>query len=411
MTLSNDGEVGPVLVELSVVEQRYQAVLDVVRDGMTVTEVAGRLGVSRQSVHRWIARYRGGGLGALADRSHRPASCPHQLDTAVEARVCQLRQAHPGWGPRRLVHQLGREGVVVSRSSVYRALVRNGLIPARPRRRRREDYLRWERGRPMELWQLDVVGGIALSDGTELKALTGIDDHSRFCVAAGLMTRATARAVCGVFVAAIRAHGVPEEVLTDNGKVFTGRFGPRPVEVLFDRICRENGITHRLTAARSPTTTGKIERFHRTLREEFLAGASFDSLLAAQSALDAWVGEYNTDRPHQSLGMLTPAQRFAIGSQRADAVVAPALPELEPDRRAPGQWVTRRVATNGIVSVDCQVFSVGKRHAGQLVTVHVSDVLFEVWANGALIRSVPRRRRGVVRNLRAHARGSLSDTG
>jgi transposase InsO family protein len=75
----------------------------------------------------------------------------------------------------------------------------------------------------MELWQLDVVGDIRLADGTELKALTGIDDHSRFCVVVGLMERATSRAVCGHFVDAMRIHGVPDEVLTDNGKVFTGR--------------------------------------------------------------------------------------------------------------------------------------------------------------------------------------------
>ena len=117
----------------------------------------------------------------------------------------------------------------------------------------------------MELWQLDVVGGVLLADGTECKVLTGIDDHSRFVVAAGVMTRAVSRAVCGHFADALRRYGVPDEVLTDNGKVFTDRFGRTPAEVLFDRICRENGITHRLTAPRSPTTTGKIERFHRTL--------------------------------------------------------------------------------------------------------------------------------------------------
>jgi integrase-like protein len=263
----------------------------------------------------------------------------------------------------------------------------------------------------MELWQLDVVGGIELSNGTELKALTGIDDHSRFCVAAGLLERATARAVCGVFAHSLRTHGVPEEVLTDNGKVFTGRYGPRPVEVLFDRICRENGITHRLTAVRSPTTTGKIERFHRTLRDEFLAQTTFASRRQAQEALDAWINDYNTDRPHQSLGMLTPAQRFHTQIDPQHPPVPPELPQLEPDRRAPGQWVTRRVATNGTICVDCQVFSVGKHNACQLVTVHVTDTLFEIWANGALIKSVPRHRKGAVRNLRAQTRGSLSDTG
>src|SRR5205085_2510657 len=115
---------------------------------------------------------------------------------------------------------------------------------------------RWERGGPMELWQMDVVGGVLLADGTECKVLTGIDDHSRFVVCSGVMARATSRAVCVHFAEALRCHGVPQEVLTDNGKVFTGRFGHKDVEVLFDRICRENGIDHLLTAPRRPTTTG-----------------------------------------------------------------------------------------------------------------------------------------------------------
>lgn len=104
----------------------------------------------------------------------------------------------------------------------------------------------------MQLWQMDVMGGVGLQDGSELKVVTGVDDHSRFCVAAQLVRRATSKAVCEAFTGALRRHGIPDEVLTDNGKVFTGRFGPRPVEVLFDRICRENGISHRHTGVRSP---------------------------------------------------------------------------------------------------------------------------------------------------------------
>ena len=111
---------------------------------------------------------------------------------------------------------------------------------------------------------MDIVGGILLTDGTELKCLTGVDDHSRLCVSAGLMTRANSRSVCEWFAKVLATHGVPSELLTDNGKVFTGRFGKNHSEVLADRICQENGIDHLLTAPRSPTTTGKIERFHRS---------------------------------------------------------------------------------------------------------------------------------------------------
>jgi transposase InsO family protein len=385
-----------VLVELSMVEQRYEAVMAVLRDGEPVTEVAARLDVNRSSVHRWIARYQAGGFGALADRSHRPESCPHQMRADVEALVCDLRRTHPFWGPVRLAHELARRGVdpAPSRSAVYRALLRHRLIDT-SRRAKRTDWVRWERHRPMELWQLDVVGGIMLADGTELKALTGIDDYSRFVVVAALMERATARAVCAAFVDGLRRWGIPDEILTDNGKVFTGRFNSAPIEVLFDRICRQNGIDHKLTGVRSPTTTGKIERFHRTLRAEFLAGAQLRSKADAQAALDAWIADYNTSRPHQALGMLSPAQRFDL---RADNT----LPVQEPAPAA-ATTVTRKVARNGVISVSHQVFSVGAALAHKLVTVEIEDELLHVWSDSARVRTVLRTSRGEVRKKRARA--------
>jgi transposase InsO family protein len=398
--LVEEGEVGGMLRELSVAEQRYQAVLAVIEDGLTVTEVAAKVGVTRQTLHSWLARYAGGGLEALADRSHRPASCPHQMDAGVEARLAELRQLHRTWGPDRLLNRLEREGVdpLPSRAAVGRALDRLGLVNAASRRARRRKYRSWERSRPMELWQFDVVGGIPLADGTEAKAVTGIDDHSRFVVAVGVVARATARPVCGVFAAAIARYGPPEQVLTDNGKVFTGRFSRRPVEVLFDRICRENGIEHLLTAPRTPTTTGKIERFHGTLREECLEDLVFDDIAQAQAFVDAWVDEYNSNRRHQSIGRRPPAERFAARSPDAG-------PELRLDptteRRAGGEWVTRRVAANGIVCVGWQQVSVGKHRHGETVDVHVTDRLLHIWSGQDLLRTAVRESEGDIRKKRA----------
>jgi transposase InsO family protein len=388
-----------VLVELSVMEQRYQAVLAVIQDGWKVTEVAARLGVSRQSVHAWIARYEQGGIAALADRSHRPSACPHQISAEVEALICELRREHSGWGPRRIEHQLARRGVepIPGRSSIYRCLRRHGLIELRRRRRRRDEFRRWERERPMQLWQMDVMGGVDLDDGTELKIVTGVDDHSRFCVAAGLVRRATSKAVCEVLAVSLSRYGIPDEILTDNGKVFTGRFGPHPTEVLFDRICRENGISHRLTAPRSPTTTGKIERFHQSVRKEFLADRTFASLEVAQTELDAWVLDYNTNRPHQALEMATPADRFRMAPLAGLDV---SIPVDQSDDHA-GQWVLRRVASNGLVSVDNQGFSVGNAFAAELVDVFVDDTTIQVWSKNHLIKTVARERSGPVRKIRA----------
>jgi hypothetical protein len=170
----------------------------------------------------------------------------------------------------------------------------------------------------MQLWQLDILFGPRLVDTAtgevrEARIVTGVDDHSRYCVLARVVERATGRAVCLAFTEALQRYGAPEEVLTDNGKQFTDRFG-RGGEVLFDKICRRNGITHRLTQPRSPTTTGKVERFHQTLRRELLDDARpFVSVLEAQATLDERVREYSADRPHQSLELrepVTPAERF-----------------------------------------------------------------------------------------------------
>jgi len=150
------------------------------------------------------------------------------MSAAVEAQVVAARREHPGWGPSRIRWQLERGGIVPlpGRSSVYRALLRHGLVDGKKRKRRRADYRRWERGRAMELWQMDVMGGVHLADGLELKVVTGLDDHSRFIVSAKMVARATARPVCQALTEALGRHGVPQQILTDNGKVFTGRFGP-----------------------------------------------------------------------------------------------------------------------------------------------------------------------------------------
>ena len=144
----------------------------------------------------------------------------------------------------------------------------------------------------MELWQMDTVGGFLLADGRRAKALTGVDDHSRLCVSAYLVLRETAQRVCDGLALAMRTHGVPEEILTDNGKVFTGRFNKPPVEVLFDRV--------------------------------------FADLATAQAELDAWVAEYNTRRPHSSIGMVPPIERFSRRPQPTR------VPYSTPDRTGPG---------------------------------------------------------------------------
>ena len=211
---------------------------------------------------------------------------------------------------------------------------------------------------------MDIVGGVRLVDGSEAKIVSGIDDHSRFVVCAQVVMRATARPVCDALEAAMSTHGVPDAILTDNGKVFTARFGPGPGPVRFDRICRENGITHILTAPRSPTTTGKIERWHKTLRREFLDGKVFASITDAQAQLDTWVRHYNHERPHQSIGRMPPIERFKLAAP-SDAP-ARIMTRTASQRRS---TTTRRVSAKGTISFAAVQYKAGAWLAGQTVEV------------------------------------------
>src|SRR5262245_23398380 len=415
------------LREWNVVEQRYRAVLEVV-SGSPVVEVAERFGVARQTVHRWMSRYQVEGLAGLADRSHAPKRHPWQTPANVEAVICELRRAHRRWGPRRLVFELDRRGYPgLSRSTVYRVLVRHRLIEPVPRRRRREQYRRWERPAPMQLWQLDVTASLVLADGRECKIITGVDDHSRFCVIAAVVVRATARAVCSAFVTAMRTYGVPAEVLSDNGRQFTGRFGrPRPAEVLFERICRENGITQRLTKPRSPTTTGKIERLHQTLQLELLnTHEPFGSIEDAQAAVNAWRTEYNADRPHQSLAMAFPAARFVPATGQAPGLHVPAslapAGSAEPVTGMAGagalvvagaacnQQASRAVKLDRVVPLSGNLWVAGQQIwlgpalTGRVVRVWADTQRVHVLAGGHRIKTVPSRLDATdLARLRAH---------
>lgn len=417
------------LVVLSVVEQRLDAVRAVLA-GAEVTEVAARVGVHRSTLHRWVARYLAEQIGGLADRSHRPASCPHQVAEAVEVAVTEMRREHPRWGSRRIrLEMLRRPGVwqrdevaVPSERTIDRILIRSGLLRQRKAKRPRESFIRFERPGPMQLWGIDIVGGIELVNvgtgvGRDAKIVTGVDDHSRFCVMAAVVERATARAVCLAFAQALARYGVPEEVITDNGKQFTDRFsryGARRGEVLFDKICRKNGITHRLTQPASPNQNGKVERFHGTFRPEISDAGPFASVEAAQAAVDAWVAGYNAERPHQGLDErvpVVPADRFRPAvAPGVELWVPPSLQlatDLAPDTGSEtiretsvparvagsGQAIEldRAVPPSGNLGLCGNQFWLGTARAGQVVRFWIDCDWVHLSVGGQRIKSLRSR--------------------
>jgi hypothetical protein len=277
---------------------------------------------------------------------------------------------------------------------------------------------------------MDIVAGIKLvspltGELREAKVITAVDDHSRYCVIAKVAERATARAVCLALAEALVRFGVPEEITTDNGKQFTDRFGrhgARNGEVLFDKICRHNGITHRLTAPASPNQNGKVERFHGTFRPDFLDTAGpFTSVPEAQAAVDTWVGDYNTDRPHQALDEkvpVTPAERFTpVPAAQRDLVglwlpanldsakpidAEPASPETDsavttasqPVPVMPARWdggpveFDRVVPPSGNLQVAGKQFWLGPARAGTVIRFWADTQLIHLSAGGARLKTL-----------------------
>jgi transposase InsO family protein len=450
------------LVALSVVEQRLDAVRAVFA-GADVVEVAAQVGVSRQSVHAWMGRYLSEGVGGLADRSSRPRSCPHRSPERVERAVLELRREHPRWGAKRIRMELLRRplpwadradvvdsesgSTVPSVSTINRILARHGLVKSRPRKRPRSSFKRFERPGPMQLWGIDIVGGITLVDTStgevrEAKIVTGVDDHSRFCVMAAVVERATSRAVCLAFAQALARFGVPEEVITDNGKQFTDRFsryGPTRGEVLFDKICRRNGITHRLTQPASPNQNGKVERFHGTFRPEISEQGPFTSLETAQAAVDAWVQHYNCERPHQGLDEkvpVVPADRFTpaavpnpgavdeameLWTPPALAISAPLEGPVEGPVQAPAGLpadpsldapegaveLDKVVPASGNMSLCGSQFWLGPARAGQMVRFWVDCEWVHLSIGGVRVKSL-RSRFTVIDLARLRDQGAVS---
>ena len=204
------------------------------------------------------------------------------------------------------------------------------------------------------------------------------------------VARATARPVCDALLEAMDTYGIPEQILSDNGKVFTRKLGGKPANVLFDRICLNNGIRHLLTAPYSPTTTGKIERLHKTMRKEFFSDSSFDSIDDMQAALDAWVADYNNQREHQSLGDVPPIRRFELTRPATLEVIDGDVATHE-ESPPPKKVVTRRVDLHGRISILKHRYHVGRHLAGEAVTIESADGLLHISHNGVVVATHARR--------------------
>ncbi len=303
-----------------------ELIVDRVRAGHRPGEVAKQLGVSRQTVHKWVRRWRAEGEAGLADRSSRPHRMPRQTSPETAAAIVAARTEHHA-GPVRLAALLG-----IAASTIGAVLARAGLprlaevdrLTGELLRGRRHSPVRYERERPGDLLHVDVkkLGRIPDGGGWRVHGRSeevpgrglgwdnvhvAVDDHTRLANAevlpdervatcAGFLTRAAAWfAARGVTVA---------RVLTDNAKSY--RVGRAWI-----RVCAQLGVARRFIKPGRPWTNGKAERFNRTLQTEWAYATAWASNDERTAALDSWLTHYNTARSHSALGGHPPISRLA----------------------------------------------------------------------------------------------------
>ena len=290
-------------------ELKLRAVKLHVEEGFDLKLVAQEVGASDVSIREWIRRYQEYGRAGLEAPIGKPRKAAKpKLPPLVKQEIVAVKKQHPAYGVRRIAHWLRRALFLpASPETVRRTLHQHQMLPKTKPRRMKKNPPKprfFERTTPNQMWQSDIF--CFRLDGRNAYLTGFIDDHSRYMVGLGLFRSQTGENVMEVYRTAVAEYGVPKEMLTDNGRQYATWRG----KTRFQQELAKDRIHHIRSTPHHPMTLGKIERFWRTIWQEFLVRAQFDSFESARERVALWVKYYNHKRPHQSLDGLVPADRF-----------------------------------------------------------------------------------------------------
>lgn len=303
-------------MECSVMDERVRFVGRLL-DGESMSDVCRSFGISRKTGYKIFNRYRDAGLEALSDRSRRPVRYANQLPDPVERMIVAARKDKPHWGARKirelLIRRLAGDVRIPATSTVHAVLDRHGLV-ARARQRRQgckaEGTALSQAILPNALWCADFKGEFKLGTGRYCYPLTVTDQASRFILACEALESTRQDPVIEVFVRLFKQRGLPAAMRSDNGVPFASPNGLYNLSKLSVWWLRLGIAIERITPGK-PSQNGRHERMHRTLKAETTRPAGENSL-QQQARFDAFVAEFNTERPHEALAMKTPDMVYTV---------------------------------------------------------------------------------------------------
>jgi transposase InsO family protein len=305
-------------------EVRRKAVQLCLEESFPVKQVAREMGVGLSTLSKWVRVYREQGEAGLQSQPRRRGSQRPKLAAAVKTKVVELKRRHPDLGIQKISQFLRRVLFLpVSRETVRRTLHEQQLLKKRkPKPQRNPPKPRFfERSTPNQMWQTDIF---TFRLGGKNAYLIGfLDDYSRYVVGLDVFRSQTAEHVLEVYRTAVAEYGVPKEMLSDQGRQYSSWRGT----TRFEAELRKDRVHHIKSRPHHPMTLGKIERFWKSIWEEFLVRAQFDSFESARERVRLWVKHYNHQRPHQSLEGLCPADRFFAIAQELRKVIERGLEE------------------------------------------------------------------------------------
>jgi len=303
--------------ECSVMDERLRFVARLL-EGEPMTDVCRAFGISRKTGYKLFDRYRQDGPVALADRSRRPVRYANQLPTQVESLIVQAKRDKPHWGARKirelLVRRLAGETRIPATSTIHAVLDRHGLVRRMGRKRHKAQGTPLSSGaNPNDLWCTDFKGEFRLGDGRYCYPLTVTDHASRFLLLCEAHESTRESPVISAFERLFAERGLPQAIRSDNGLPFAspnGLFNLSKLSVWWLRL----GISIERIKPGHPQQNGRHERMHLTLKQETARPPAMNPI-QQQERFEAFVSEFNAERPHEALAMKRPADVYAPSSR------------------------------------------------------------------------------------------------